>query len=75
MGALSRIRGFSQDFIEDGSTTTRPAIISPPVKARLGAAGACARHGGHRADGGGGARHVKSSQLPVGIFSEAVTSI
>lgn len=75
MGALSRIRGFSQDFIEGGATTPRPAIISLPGKARLRAAGACAWHGGHRAAGGGGARHVKSSQLPVGIFSEAVTSI
>lgn len=86
MQSLSRINTGSHG----GLQSPAPHLISPPVKARLGAAGACAEHRGSqrqlkalqkgwlRREGGrqaGRAAYVESAQLLQGIFSEAVTCI
>lgn len=72
-GALSRIRGFLKSALRGGPAATRPQIIWLSVRARLRAAGACARRRGvkgghgHRAQG---ETVENAAQLPAGMFAD-----
>lgn len=74
-GGFFTHKGFSQEHIECSPSVTRPWIMWLSVKALLGAAGVCARHGGRAAGDRRGAGYVECAQLPAGFFSGLVTSI
>lgn len=69
-GAFSRIRGFLKGALRGARAGTRPQIIGLWVKARLGAAGACAGLAGVMWGGlGESADHANAAQLLPGMFA------